>query len=89
MQKLRERNTYTPTDIPHVRGNCDSRLKSPEGRGRAASLKTSFNNPDAALTGLETPGQDLRVLVAKVSIFKLNKERSAFLRQHEAIGFRR
>jgi len=54
MQKLRERNTYTPTDIPHVRSNCDSRLKSPEGRGRAASSKTSPNNLDAALTARDT-----------------------------------
>ena len=23
MQKLNERNTYTPTDIPHVSGNCE------------------------------------------------------------------
>ena len=28
MQKLVERNTYTPTDIPHVRGNCDPVLKA-------------------------------------------------------------
>ncbi len=24
MQQLEERDTYTPTDIPHVRGNCGS-----------------------------------------------------------------
>jgi len=30
MQKLGERNTYTPTDIPHVRGNCDPVLNVPE-----------------------------------------------------------
>jgi len=69
MQKLRERNTYTPTDIPHVRGNCDSQLNNPEGRGRAASLKTSFNNPDAALTASEQAGQALRV----PAIYVLNK----------------
>ena len=61
MQKLRERNTYTPTDIPHVRGNCDSQLNSPEGRGSVAHLKTSLNNPDAALTACKQAGQDLRV----------------------------
>ncbi len=61
MQKLRKRNTYTPTDIPHVRSNCDSQLNSPEGRGSAARLKTSLNNPDAALTACEQAGQDLRV----------------------------
>lgn len=69
MQKLRERKTYTPTDIPHVCSNCDSRLKSPEGRGRAASFKTSFNNPDAALTAREQAGQALRV----PAIYVLNK----------------
>lgn len=69
MQKLRERNTCTPTDIPHVRSNCDSRLTSPVGRGRAASLKTSLNNPDAALTASERAGQALRVLV----VYVLNK----------------
>lgn len=61
MQKLRERNTYIPTDIPHVCGNCDARLNNPEGRGRAALLKTSLNNPDAALTAREQAGQALRV----------------------------
>ena len=61
MQKLAERDTYTPTDIPHVRSNCGPWLKSPEGRGCAAGLKTSVNNPDAALTAREQAGQDLRV----------------------------
>ncbi len=51
MQKLEERNTYTPTDIPHVRSNCDMSLNSSEGRNSVADLKTSSNNSDAALTG--------------------------------------
>ena len=41
MQKLAERDTYTPTDIPHVRSNCGPWLKSPEGRGCATDSKTS------------------------------------------------
>ncbi len=57
MQKLEERNTYTPTDIPHVRSNCDLSLNSSEGRssvlGKMPGLKTSSNNSDAALTGFE------------------------------------
>ena len=69
MQKLGERNTYTPTDIPHIRGNCDSALISPKGRGRAPNLKTSFNNLDAALTGLEIPEEASRVLLVKISNF--------------------
>ncbi len=55
MQQLEERNTYTPTNIPHVRGNCDPSLNSSEGRnsvlGKMPGLKTSSNNSDAALTG--------------------------------------
>ena len=71
MQKLAERDTYTPTDIPHVRSNCGPWLKSPEGRGCAAGLKTSVNNPDAALTAREQAGQDLRVPAVYVLNFIL------------------
>ena len=61
MQKLTERDTYTPTDIPHVRSNCDVWLNRPEGRDSATHLKTPANNPDAALTAREQAGQNLRV----------------------------
>ncbi len=50
MQKLEERNTYTPTDIPHVSGNCDLVLNREETLS-VPDLKTSSNNSDAALTG--------------------------------------
>lgn len=50
MQKLRKRNTYTPWDIPQVPCNCGLSLNSPEGRDSVAGLKTSLNDPDAALT---------------------------------------
>lgn len=51
MQKLRERRlTNTPTVIPHDRSNCGLLLNSSEGRDSVADLKTSLNNPDAALT---------------------------------------
>jgi hypothetical protein len=69
MQKLEKRNTYTPTDIPHVCSNCDWWLNSPEGRDSAASLKTFSNNPDAALTAREQAGQDSRV----PAVFVLNQ----------------
>ena len=81
MQKLVERNTYTPTDIPHVRGrgshivtpqDCDPVLKAPRGKSGVPDLKTSSNNSDAALTGLAAPGQNLRVSVAKTT-FVLNQ----------------
>ncbi len=37
MQKLEERNTYTPTDIPHVSGNCDLLLNRTETSVHAVS----------------------------------------------------
>ncbi len=67
MQKLSERNTCTPTDIPHVRGDCGPSLNSPDGeRGGAAALKTFDNNPDAALTAAARAERDLRVPVVYV-----------------------
>ncbi len=50
MQKLEERNTYTPTNIPQVRGNCGLVLNREETLS-VSDLKTSSNNSDAALTG--------------------------------------
>ena len=49
MQQLEERNTYTPTDIPQVSGNCDPTLKREETLG-VTGLKTSSNISDAVLT---------------------------------------
>jgi hypothetical protein len=60
MQQLEERNTYTPTDIPQVRGNCDLPLNREETLS-VASLKTSSNNSDAALIAKEHAKQNLRV----------------------------
>jgi hypothetical protein len=60
MQKLEERNTYTPTDIPHIRGNCGLILNREETLS-VSDLKTSFNISDAALTATGYAGQDLRV----------------------------
>ena len=60
MQQLEERNTYTPTDIPHVSGNCDLSLNREETLS-VPDLKTSSNNSDAALTATGYAGQDLRV----------------------------
>ena len=61
MQQLGPRNTYTPTNIPHVRSNCDRPLKALGGRGGASGLKTDSNNPDAALTPTGQGGRNLRV----------------------------
>ena len=49
MQKLEERDTYTPTDTSHVRGNCGPVLNREETLSVPGS-KTSSNNSDAALT---------------------------------------
>lgn len=69
MQKLRERGiTNTPTNIPHVRSNCGLLLNREETL-TVAGLKTSLNNPDAALTARGHAGQDLRV----PAIYVLNK----------------
>ena len=66
MQKLVERNTYTPTDIPHVRSHCAQSLKVLRGRDGVAGLKTSSNSSDAALTAREQATQNSRVSVVYV-----------------------
>jgi len=60
MQQLKERNTYTPTDIPHVSGNCDLSLNREETLS-VIGLKTSFNNSDAALIATEQAKQNTSV----------------------------
>jgi hypothetical protein len=49
MQKLRKRNTYTPTSASQARGNCDLQLNKEETLS-VASLKTSLNNPEVNLS---------------------------------------
>ncbi|CAG0937878.1 hypothetical protein BROC_00035 [Candidatus Brocadiaceae bacterium] len=61
MQQLEKRNTYTPTDIPHVRGNCDLALNNSESRNSVPDLKTSSNNSDAALIATEHAKQNMSV----------------------------
>ncbi|GFO98177.1 HNH endonuclease [groundwater metagenome] len=60
MQQLEERNTYTPTDIPHVSGNCDLSLNREETLS-VPDLKTSSNNSDASLIATEHAKQNLSV----------------------------
>ena len=60
MQQLEERNTYTPTDIPHVSGNCDLSLNREETLS-VIDLKTSSNNSDASLIATEHAKQNLSV----------------------------
>lgn len=69
MQQLSGRDTYTPTVIPHDRGNCGLSLNAPETVS-VADLKTPDNNPDAALT--LKGGRNLRVS-DKISVFVLNQ----------------
>jgi hypothetical protein len=65
MQKFEGRNTYTPTNIPHVRGNCGLALNAEETFSVPGS-KTSSNNSDAALTVKGHTEQNLRVSVVYV-----------------------
>ena len=60
-QKLDRRNTYTPTDAPQVRGNCDHALNREESLS-VHGLKTPSNNPNVDLQSCMA-GQDLRVPV--------------------------
>ena len=60
MQTFEERNTYTPTDIPHVSGNCD-RILNREETLTVSSLKTFSNNSDAALIATEHAKQNTSV----------------------------
>lgn len=59
-QKLDRRDTYTPTDAPQVRGNCDRALNSLE-TDRVHGSKIHSNNPDVDKPGVR--GRDLRVPV--------------------------
>ena len=60
-QKLDRRDTYTPTDAPQVRGNCDHALNREETLS-VHGLKTPSNNLDVDIqSGMA--GQDLRVPV--------------------------
>ncbi len=50
-QQLSERHNNTPMGIPHAYGNCDSVIKQSYEVGTVLQdIKTSDNNPDAALT---------------------------------------
>ncbi|MBF0443698.1 MAG: HNH endonuclease [Oligoflexales bacterium] len=60
MQQLAQRNTYTPTDAPQVRCNCDLGLNKDEGGPGDLGLKTCGNNPDVDIT-FEHRGGNLRV----------------------------
>ena len=60
-QKLDRRDTYTPTDAPQVRGNCDHALNREETLSDQ-SLKPPSNNPHVDLQSGMT-GWDLKVPV--------------------------
>ena len=68
MQKLDRRNTYTPTDAPQVRGNCDHALNSPETDSVHGS-KTSSENPDADLRGNAAWTGDESLYLSSLRIF--------------------
>lgn len=64
MQTLEERNTYTPTNAPLVRSNCDPSLNREETLS-VAGLKTSSNNSEVDQLPIrkEKERRDLRVPV--------------------------
>jgi 5-methylcytosine-specific restriction endonuclease McrA len=62
MQKLEKRDTYTPTDTPLVRSNCDPVLKVPRGKDGVQDSKTSSNNSEVDQRSGKS-GQNLRVFV--------------------------
>ena len=66
MQKLLERNTYTPTNTSLVCCNCDSELNKEEILS-VQSLKTSNNNPE------ENQSESNRKQNMSVSVYVLNQ----------------
>lgn len=64
MQKLKQRNTSTPTSASQARGNCDLQLNKEETLS-VASLKTCSNNPDV---NLSQHTAKLKVIVYVISI---------------------
>ena len=67
MQKLVERNTFTPRNIAHVSGNCDQSLKSPGGKGGVSGFqrydKVLWEKQEAYIFGRRTTGYfDLRTV---------------------------
>jgi len=67
MQELPERNHIHTLEYSALSRPCDPALNSPQRvRGGVPGLKTSGNNPDAALTATAQAGQDLRVPVVYV-----------------------
>ena len=60
MQKLSERNHIHTNEYSARSLHCDPVLNSPDRvRDSVPGLKTSDNNPDAALTATAQAGQDL------------------------------
>ncbi len=81
MQKLEERNTYTPTNIPQVRGNCGLILNREETLS-VSDLKTSSNNSDAALTGFGSSRTELTSICRKNFPLLTKEHDSRFVIRH-------
>ena len=67
MQKLERRDTYTPTNAPLVRSNCDLSLKREEPLS-VANLKTFSNNPEVDNSNIQ------EALSAYVYVISKNKK---------------
>ena len=75
VQKLPERNTYTPRDASQVPGSVTRALNSSSGvKNSDAGLKTSDNNSDGTLTGRGRPGRDEEKSVPAVFVLNVRGE---------------
>lgn len=95
MQKLKQRNTYTPTNTSLVRSNCDSVLNRDESLS-VQNSKTCFNNSEENHRQHRV-GSDLRVLNIVYVINKKGKplmptcqsKARRLLKQHKAVVVKR
>ncbi len=81
MQQFEERNTYTPTNIPHVCSNCDLSLNVEETLC-VAGLKTSLN-----ILQSEHAGQNLRVSVNVIRLYPNQEYDSRFVIRQPIISW--
>jgi hypothetical protein len=70
MQKLDRRDTYTPTDIPQVRSNCDLLLNGEETLS-VTDLKTPSNNPEVDYSSIQE--------ALKAYVYVISKEKKPLM----------
>jgi len=70
MQKLVGRDTYTPTDAPQVRSNCDLALNREETLS-VSDLKTPANNPEVDYSSIQE--------ALKAYVYVISKKKNALM----------